>query len=302
MSIPDIFSRRNNPKNIGLYEYSKIPEGLKIQVMYIAEDLLGDGLSIIRDRLSRNSSSSKWHDFRKFILREWAIPENKTVSAIVQIRSLILSKDFTVPHFLDFCEMLLIKTSETGKEVFQRKTKFESIEELNFRFLNSAFGYQYVNGKMIRIDNQLIHKEIIIPALNFLSNPLFEKSDSDYRLAHEHYRENKIKDCIIACGRSFESIMKAICDDKKWSYPAGSRASDLIKALRTNGLFRDGADRGFDTYIAMLKTGLPDLRNAIGGHGETPDAPEPALYMASYALHLTATNLLFLANSWEALP
>lgn len=301
MKVPDIFSRRNNIKNVDLYEYSKIPNGLKVQVMYIAEDLLGNGTDIIKDSFSRKSSSGKWSDFRVFLLREWAIPENKTVRAISQIRTLIFSKDFTVPHFLDFCEMLFMKSSEGRKEIFQRKTKLESIEELNFRFLNSAFGYQYVNGKIIRIDSQLIHKEIIIPALNFLSNPLFEKSDSDYRLAHEHYRENKVKDCIIACGRSFESMMKAICDDKKWSYSAGSRASDLIKTLRTNGLFRDGADRSFDTYIAMLKTGLPDLRNAIGGHGETSNAPEPALYMASYSLHLTATNLLFLANSWEAL-
>ncbi|HEV2545752.1 MAG TPA: hypothetical protein VGU20_00285 [Stellaceae bacterium] len=47
-----------------------------------------------------------------------------------------------------------------------------------------------------------------------------------------------------------------------------------------------------DTYIAMLKTGLPEVRNNAGGHGDDPTAPAVPLYIASYAIHLTAANIV----------
>ncbi|GBQ79330.1 hypothetical protein AA14337_1420 [Acetobacter malorum DSM 14337] len=300
MSVPDIYSRRNkvnDPKD--LYCYDKIPEKLKIQVMYISEDMFGNGISLQLDNFSGKSSKAAWKDFENFILREWAIPTSKKLNPKEHIEKIISSPDFTVSNFLDYCEMIFIKANGKRKEIYQKKTKEESISELNQRFIECGFGYQYESNKIIRIDNHLIHREVIIPTLSFLSNPLFHKSDADYRLAHEHYKNHNVKDCIIACGRSFESMMKAICDDKGWSYPAGVRASDLVTTLRNEGLFQDGADKGFNAFVAMLKTGVPDLRNAIGGHGEAPNTPEPILYMASYALHLTATNLLFLANSWK---
>jgi hypothetical protein len=49
----------------------------------------------------------------------------------------------------------------------------------------------------------------------------------------------------------------------------------------------------------MLKTGLPGVRNNAGGHGEAPDAPAVPPYIASYALHMTATNILMVMDAMK---
>lgn len=55
----------------------------------------------------------------------------------------------------------------------------------------------------------------------------------------------------------------------------------------------------FNSFVAMLKNGVPALRNDHGGHGEGSDAIEQPLYMAQYMLNLTASNLLFLHEAWN---
>ena len=46
----------------------------------------------------------------------------------------------------------------------------------------------------------------------------------------------------------------------------------------------------------MLETGVPTIRNKNSGHGQGSDIKDVPEYMASYMLHLTATNLLFLGR------
>jgi hypothetical protein len=51
---------------------------------------------------------------------------------------------------------------------------------------------------------------------------------------------------------------------------------------------------------SLLESGLPSVRNKLGGHGqgtEPVDAPE---YFARYALNLAATSILFVAEADQA--
>jgi hypothetical protein len=96
----------------------------------------------------------------------------------------------------------------------------------------------------------------------------------------------------VACQRAFESVLKAICKLHGWSFATSDRASELITVVRKNGLFPTYLSKVFDTYIAMLKSGLPEVRNNAGGHGESPDAPPVPRYIAAYALHLSASNIV----------
>jgi hypothetical protein len=50
-----------------------------------------------------------------------------------------------------------------------------------------------------------------------------------------------------------------------------------------------------------MKTGLPAVRNNAGGHGEDPGAPSVPDYLAAYAIHLTASNILLAAKAHSAL-
>jgi hypothetical protein len=180
-------------------------------------------------------------------------------------------------------------------------TPDNAIEELNYRFRENDIGYQFTGGEIIRVDSQFAHAEITKPAIALLSEPIFKKANENFLEAHRHYRDRNFKDAVVAANRAFESALKAICTDKKWEFANGARASDLIKIVRSKGLFPDYIDKGLDTFIAVMKAGLPEVRNNAGGHGEAPAADSVPEYISAYALHLAATNLLLVASAYKHL-
>jgi uncharacterized protein DUF7014 len=52
----------------------------------------------------------------------------------------------------------------------------------------------------------------------------------------------------------------------------------------------------FSSLRSLLESGTPTIRNKEGGHGQGVEVTKVPEYLASYVLHLTATNMLFLAN------
>jgi hypothetical protein len=118
--------------------------------------------------------------------------------------------------------------------------------------------------------------------------------------AHRHYRTSEYKDCVTSANRAFESVLKAICDVKDWEYAAGDNASQLIAKVTEKGLFTHDYDKSFMAYVAMMKSGIPAVRNQSGGHGEGISTARVTIQIARYALNLSATNILFVAECYEA--
>jgi AbiJ N-terminal domain 4 len=177
----------------------------------------------------------------------------------------------------------------------------DAIEEINARFEEHSVGYQFENGQIIRVDSKVTHAEIIKPALILLTAPAFSKANEDFMTAHRHYRANEFKDCVTAANRAFESMLKAICDTEKWEYGKGDRAAELVTKVTNKGLFTRYFDRSLDSYVAMLKAGLPAVRNDAGSHGEGLAAAAVTAGIARFAINLTATNLVFLGDSYSAM-
>ncbi|MDR3408800.1 MAG: hypothetical protein P4L68_09900 [Methylovirgula sp.] len=176
-----------------------------------------------------------------------------------------------------------------------------ALEEINQRFEQHAIGYRFENMRLIRVDSKLTHAEIIKPALKLLTAPLFAKANDEFMTTHSHYRMGNHKDCVTAANRAFECMLKAICDAESWDYTKGDRAADLVTKVTTNGLFTHEFDKSFSAYVAMLKAGLPTVRNDAGAHGEGTAAVAVTPQIARYAINLTATNILFLGESYMAL-
>jgi hypothetical protein len=80
---------------------------------------------------------------------------------------------------------------------------------------------------------------------------------------------------------------------EKWEYGKGDRAAKLVTKVRSKELFTHDFDRNFDSYVAMLKAGLPAVRNEAGGHGEGLTSAAVIAGIARFAINLTATNLVF---------
>lgn len=104
------------------------------------------------------------------------------------------------------------------------------------------------------------------------------------------------------CLKAFESMMKAIHTKRGWDFEQHrSTAKALIDSCYTNNLIPPYLQQQFTSIRTILESGVPTLRNREGGHGQGAAVKEVPEHMASYILHLTATNLLFLAECEKAL-
>ena len=68
-----------------------------------------------------------------------------------------------------------------------------AISNVNHRFREHGIGYEYVEGRMIRMDNEYTHTEIVKPALGILHRKEFEGAREEFLRAHTHYRKKNNK-------------------------------------------------------------------------------------------------------------
>ena len=105
----------------------------------------------------------------------------------------------------------------------------KAIDELNYRFKEYGLGYQFINGQIVRIDSELIHAEIVKPALVLLHSKEFVGAEQEFLQAHEHYRHSNNKEALNECLKAFESTMKIICEKRQCAYDPRASCRDLIK-------------------------------------------------------------------------
>ena len=180
-------------------------------------------------------------------------------------------------------------------------TADETIETLNVRFQRAGVGYRFDGGMLIRVDSELLHSEVVRPALVLLHQQGFEGPCAEFLKAHAHYRSGDTRAAITEANNAFESTLKVICDQSDWSYPKGATASRLLKVVRDNGLLPEYLDKSFDQLAATLNSGLPKVRGEEGAHGQGSEPRETPDHVAAYALHLAAAQILFLVEAHRAI-
>ena len=299
MAIYETFSkrkRRAEQTEPDVYQYDEIPETLRVQVWRIFRKSIGhinQPWDYARETIAQELGRTTLANFKN--------PQEDCLS--------FLRSEQNVDYWLDLVEILarIIDRILRQFSVHQREDggitqePDDAIEELNGRFGEARLGYQYENGQIVRIDSQLIHAEVTKPALHLLSDPRFKGAEEEFLKAHEHYRVRNYKDCNTNALNAFESTLKTICDLKGWGYnPSKDVASELIKVIRNEKLLPDYLDRSFDQLIATLKSGLPEVRNKAGGHGQGATPRQTPDYIAAYALHLTAANIVLLIRAFQA--
>ena len=178
----------------------------------------------------------------------------------------------------------------------------EALDELNARFREHSIGYQYEQGRLIRVDSQYVHAEIVRPALTLLADVKFKGASQEFLSAHKHYREKHFKEATVDALKAFESTMKTICDRKKWGYPPTAQAKDLIGVIMDRGLIPAYLTSHFTALRSTLEAGAPTVRNKTSGHGQgAQELPVPE-YLAAYAIHLAAANILLLVRAYQDQP
>jgi hypothetical protein len=112
----------------------------------------------------------------------------------------------------------------------------KAIAELNARFKEHGVGFQFVAGEVIRADSELLHTEVVKPALALLQGADYAGAQAEFLKAHEHYRHGNNKEALSECLKSFESTMKAICKKRGWKHNAKATSKSLIEICFKNGL------------------------------------------------------------------
>jgi hypothetical protein len=177
----------------------------------------------------------------------------------------------------------------------------DAVAELNHRFLEHGVGYQFESGQLVRKDSELIHRGVVQPVLLLLTGKEYQGANDEFLSAHEHYRHSNYKESVNDSLKALESTLKVICKKRNWPYKETDTAKTLIDVVLSNGLVPSFLKSQLGSLRSLLESGVPTVRNKMAGHGQGSEPKEVPQHFASYALHMTATTILFLAESERAL-
>ena len=297
MKVYDLFSKRqkrNRGEAPDIYQYETIPHELRVQIIYILKDGIGTSdasraaYKFIHETLSREYGVFKLKDDHRshrdsvswFFLRT---EDTEKAIDIIELSFRLIDR--------------MVRKDVHNDNFEQQISPDDAIGELNHRFREHGVGYQYESGQIIRVDSQLIHSEVIRPALNILSASIYSGANAEYLSAYEHYRTRKYKECLNDCLKAFESCIKVICKERKWSYHEKGTVKHLIKIVFDKELIPAFMQSHFSALRSTLEAGVPTIRNRLSGHGQGTEELSVPESIAAYTLHLTASSLLLLARA-----
>ena len=311
MAIIDLFSKRKKRAEKGaatdVYQYDELPKPLRVQISLIWDASIG---SCGVDRFGYDLPTNKfWRFIHDCICKEKGVYalSDRSMNDQVQCHEYLLNAG--TDDALDIIELsfrvidrgVRDMTPQDEARAVVSQSPDDAIDELNFRFREHGVGYQYADGIIVRVDSQLIHAEVVKPALSLLSGPGFEGPTEEFIRAFDHYRHGDYKEAVAEALKAFESTMKSICKIHKWPHDPNATAKPLLDVLFARGLVQPELQAHFAGLRSALESGLPTLSNRTSRHGQGPEPKPIPPYFAGYALHLVAANIVFLVEAHKAL-
>lgn len=296
-----------------VYRYDVLPDPLKVQVVYILR--AGIGVYGSADHFGRRQGRESFEAWQAIVAttrEERGIfrlhPNANGHDPQAEFTAYLMQAANTVADFLDALEIALGQMATLQcpllKNDYLRATsglRFiqEVVDDLNGRFQEHSVGYQITDAlQVMRVDSQFMHSETVVPAMRLLHDGDFSGANREFLQAHEFYRHKKYEQCILECAKAFESVMKTIADRRKWPYDKQrDTAAKLVDLMFNQGLFPASLQDEISGGLRkLLSSGLPPLRNKEAGHGAGSAPRSVPAHVAAYALHMTAANILLLAN------
>ena len=301
MAIFKLFSTRQKEAKgemPDVFTYGALPNPLRVQIVHILNDVVG------RDSISYQSEHYCFKFIRDILLKEHAL--FKLIDYPNDPRHEVLTYFLKLDDgnkVLDVVDLAFgaIETMEGNHKFKQysgpKISPNDAIEELNQRFKQHGIGYQYESGTLIRIDTQLIHNEIIKPALQLLSSNAYKGANEEFLKAHEHYKHDRYQECLVDALKALESVIKSICDAKGWAYQTTDSNKKLLDIIFEKGLLPAFMQSEFSALRGLLEGGTSVVRNKLGGHGQGAELISVPSYWARYALNTAASNILLLVEA-----
>ncbi len=311
MAIFDLFSKKQKRLRgevSDVYQYDELPQALRVQIVQIWMDTLGKSLQIMREKQVSQAYESivdtLRHEYGVFLLP--GTKNNSGGGYFAELANFFLHESDT-EKALDAIDLTfkVIDDSTRDSRYLHRYDASEradnAISELNVRFKEHGVGFQFINGEIIRVDSELIHAEVVKPALRLLNDKEYQGAQQEFLSAYEHYRHGKNKEALNDCLKSFESTMKVICDKRGWTYKPNDTAKNLIQVCFDKGLVPSFWQQQLGSLRSMLESSIPTGRNKLSGHGQGSNLVAVPEYLVAYMLHMTASTLVFLVRAEQDL-
>lgn len=205
--------------------------------------------------------------------------------------------ELMLEQLYEHAQMLKQRSDDVSKNDVQSIEN--AIDVINNKMKEDSLGYEFIEGKIIRVDNKFVHRNIVVDSIVLLREEEFDSASKEFFEAYHDYKNGSLKNAITNAGKSFESTMKIICDKLGYNYKQNDTASTLVRNLFDNEFIPISFKAHFTSTKNALFSGLPTIRNRHS-HGDGMFVEEVTETMVQYALHLCATNIVFLVETYKA--
>jgi hypothetical protein len=314
MAVYETYSKRQKKLRGELpdvYTYDEIPQALRIQIVQIILDVLGDKRANHYSYEIEKNIDFAYNTVISVLRKEMAcfrLPHNKegSITNTEELTTFLLRVP-SADDFLSATELVCLVIESTASKYNyrnERNANFiakDAIDEINARFKEHGVGYEY-DGEIIRIDAELVHAEAVKPALSLLRDARYQGAEDEFLKAYAHYRKGDNKEALNEALKALESTMKTICDKRGWTYAKTDTASKLLKVCFDNTLIPAFWESHFSALRSTLEAGVPTGRNKLSGHGQGGSPTTVPDHLAGYILHMTASAIVFLIKAEKELP
>lgn len=300
--IFNIFSKRESRRTGtqgDVYQYTSIPDHVRRQIILLWQRTIG-----LAGEDYRGNEYPEFYRAVCAILRE----EYGVFHLFDLLTDVDLRKETTRPSFHELANFFLFEERiercldviEFASREFLKLNNPTAIETLNARLREGGVGFQIENGVAIRVDQQIIHAEVVKPALHFLGHKGFEGANNEFLQSHKKYREGDYKGCLIESAKAFESVLKIILRRHGQTVTERDTASALLNKFFGLNLLPSYLEKQVADLKSLLQGGTPNVRNKEAAHGQGEEIREVPEYLAAYGLHQTASAILLIVKAHEA--
>ncbi|MEJ2442394.1 MAG: hypothetical protein P8Y42_02905 [Exilibacterium sp.] len=299
MAILDLFSKRQKRSGKGEWEgytYSELPQPLRVQIVHIWHDTLGGHEQFWSEDVKR-----AYEAIVNALCREYGLFKLPSAKQHGERDFLVELTDFFLQE-VDLAKALdVVEISFKTIDSYTRRWEYlhrrnadelagQAISELNTRFNEHGVGYQFIQGKILKIDSEFVHEKIVTPALQVFNNGAYYSAQQHFARAYELYRHGESSEAFKVCVKTFEDMMKTICDRRNWGYSRGANIHTLIDVCVAKKLINPIWQEQLKALGNMLEQG----RRLSSKDDAIPD------YLVSHTLNLAASTLLCLAEAEES--
>lgn len=303
MPVIDLYSKRRK-RELGqepdVYTYDDFTANLRAQICYVIADVLG---------IEQQSEQGRnYVSICEVLRREYGVYKLVTglharSSAIDELNEFI-SLERNVDKVIDAIELcFVIAESYRYKSYTYRYPQEDTgayidqcMSELNTRFREHGKGYEISEGRVLRIDSELLHTQAVKPAISFLNQSEYAGPRDEFFGAYEHYRHGNLKEALNDALKAFESTIKVVLELQGWEYEKSSPAKKLLGVLLANNFLPSYYQNHLNALSILLESSVPTIRNKEGGHGQGSEVSEVAPEIAAYVLHMTASAIVMLCS------